>query len=152
MATTSSNRTYAYKVNDTPYTTKHQYITGAEIKEQAGIPADHIVFLVRKGYDNELIEDGESVNLAMPGIEKFITCAPAQKQLLIVNDKPVEYAQEKISYEGIVKLAGETPGTSEYTVVYFEGPKENPSRKMYPGDIVYVQHKMVFNVTGSHLS
>ena len=66
-----SNRTYAYKVNDTPYTTKHQYITGAEIKEQAGIPADHIVFLVRKGYDNELIEDDESVDLALPGIEKF---------------------------------------------------------------------------------
>ena len=68
MATTSSNRTYAYKVNDTPYTTKHQYITGAEIKEQAGIPADHIVFLVRKGYDNELIEDGVDGNVDFPQI------------------------------------------------------------------------------------
>lgn len=147
-----SNRTYAYKVNDTPYTTKLQYITGAEIKEQAGIPADHIVFLVRKGYDNELIEDDKSVNLAMPGIEKFITCAPAQKQMLIVNEKHIEYSPDKISYEGVVKLAGETSSTHEYTVVYFEGPKENPSGKMFPGDIVYVQHKMVFNVTGSHLS
>ena len=147
-----SNRTYAYKVNDTPYTTKHQYITGAEIKEQAGIPADHNVFLVRKGYDNELIDDDGSVNLAMPGIEKFISCTPTEKQMLIVNGDPVEYAPEKIQYEGILKLAGETPGTSEFTVVYFEGPKENPSGKMFPGDIVYVQHKMVFDVTGSHLS
>lgn len=148
----SSNRTFAYKVNDKPYTTKHQYLTGREIKEQSGVAADSILLLVRKGYDNELIEDDKPVNFAMPGIEKFITCSPMQKQMLIVNDAPVEYLQREISYDGIVKLAGFTPGTHEYTVVYFEGPKENPSGKMYPGDTVFVQHKMVFNVAGSHLS
>ena len=148
-----SNRTFAYKVNDTPYTTKHQYITGAEIKEQAGIPADHIVFLVRKGYDNELIEDGKSVNLALPGIEKFITCPPTQKQELIINLKHVVYEASSISYSDVVRLAGYTPDeTHEYTVAYFDGPKENPSGEMLPGDVVDVQNNMSFNVTGSHRS
>lgn len=148
-----SNRTYAYKVNETPYTTKHQYITGAEIKEEAGIPADHIVFLVRKGYDNERIDDQVTVNLATPGIERFITCVPTQKQELIVNRKHIEYEPDTITYDGIVRLAGFTPNeTHEYTVVYFDGPKENPSGEMLPGDVVVVQNKMSFNVTGSHRS
>ena len=54
------------------YATFDQYKTGAELKQLAGIPLDTELFLsISKPYQDELIENDKSVNLARPETEYF---------------------------------------------------------------------------------
>lgn len=60
-----------------PYQWSEQYITGAEIRRLGKIPDDCQIFLTIKGpHEDELIHDGDKVNLARPGIEHFYGCKP----------------------------------------------------------------------------
>lgn len=146
-------RTFSYMVDGRPYTSYEQYITGLEIKSHAGVPADYLLYLTRKHAADELIEDGQQVDLAMPAIEKFVTKAPSQRNQIIINNVYIDYEDETISYVKVLELnpKGYDP-SHEYSVVYFDGPYQNPSGEMKPGDVVYVKDKMRFNVEGSHRS
>ncbi|MDR0681949.1 MAG: multiubiquitin domain-containing protein, partial [Dysgonamonadaceae bacterium] len=54
------------------YETREQYMTGAELKQLAGIPLDTELFLsISKPYNDELIENDTRVNLARPETEYF---------------------------------------------------------------------------------
>ena len=54
------------------YETFDQYMTGAELKQLAGIPLETELFLsIRKPYHDELIENDMRVNLARPETEYF---------------------------------------------------------------------------------
>ena len=148
-----NKKTFAYMVDGRPYTTHDQYITGREIKNQASVPADYLLYLTHKHAVDELIEDGKQIDLAMPAIEKFITKAPSQRDQIIINNVYVDYDAETISYVKVLEMnpKGYDP-SHEYSVVYFDGPYQNPSGEMNPGDILYVKNKMRFNVEGSHRS
>jgi hypothetical protein len=67
----------SYIIDGKSFKTDRQYILGRQIREQGSIPADYQIFLAIKGpYEDELIEDGDRVNLARPGIESFYGCKP----------------------------------------------------------------------------
>jgi hypothetical protein len=54
------------------YETREQYMTGAELKQLAGIPLDTELFLsISKPYNDEQIENNARVNLARPDTEYF---------------------------------------------------------------------------------
>lgn len=148
-----SRKTFAYMVDGRPYTSHEQYITGREIKRQAGVPSDYLLYLTRKHAADELIEDGKHVDLAMPAIEKFVTKVPSQRNQIIINDVYIDYDGETITYVKVLELnpKGYDP-SHEYSVVYFDGPYQNPSGEMNPGDVLHVKDKMRFNVEGSHRS
>ncbi|OMP80148.1 multiubiquitin domain-containing protein [[Flexibacter] sp. ATCC 35208] len=62
-----------FKIEGKGYQTSDQYKTGAELKQMAGIPLDTELYLsVSKPYEDELIENDKSVNLARPEVEEFI--------------------------------------------------------------------------------
>lgn len=55
------------------YEWNKQYITGAEIKQLAGIAMDKELYLsLSDPWDDELIENEKKINLARPGIESFL--------------------------------------------------------------------------------
>jgi len=61
-----------YVIEDKSFETVNQYITGAELKNQAGIPLDINLYLkIKSPYEDELIDNDKQVNLARPNIEKF---------------------------------------------------------------------------------
>jgi hypothetical protein len=61
-----------FKIEGKEYETGQQYLTGAELKQLAGIPLDTELFLsISKPYDDELIENDTRVNLARPETEYF---------------------------------------------------------------------------------
>ena len=61
-----------FVVEGKEYQTCNQYITGAELKQIAGIPLDTELFLsISKPYEDELIENEKTVNLARPETEYF---------------------------------------------------------------------------------
>lgn len=54
------------------YETFEQYLTGAQLKELAGLPLDTELFLsIARPYRDELIENDKTVNLARPETEYF---------------------------------------------------------------------------------
>lgn len=66
------NNTLIYKIEGKTFKTNEQYITGAQLKEQGGIPLETELYLaVQKPFEHELIENDTRVNLARPDIEQF---------------------------------------------------------------------------------
>ena len=70
---------YKFKVDDKHFESADAELTGKQIKEIAGVPPSHQLFLEAPGESrpDRQILDGDIVNLAEPGIEKFYSVPPA---------------------------------------------------------------------------
>ena len=85
------NNILHYKIEGKTFKTTEQYITGAQLKEQGGIPLDIELYLaIRKPFEDELIENNTRVNLARPEIEQFFV---KKKLHYYIND--IEYVSYK---------------------------------------------------------
>lgn len=74
------------KIENQMYEWDKQYITGAELKKLARIPKDKDLYLsLLDPWDDELITDETSVNLARPGVERFYI---KRNLKFIINDEP----------------------------------------------------------------
>jgi DNA mismatch repair ATPase MutL len=129
-----------------------QFMTGAQIKEFAGVLAEKELVMLLHGHKEKVVADEEPVNLATPGIEKFESRDknPQQHQVIFVEGRPVQYDQPTISYEEVIRLAGKSfaPNT-DYSVLFFDGPSGNEKGKLLPGESVPVINNMKFNVKGT---
>jgi hypothetical protein len=148
------HRKLPYSINGVSFSSNKQYIKGSFIRRQGNITAAEDIFLkVEAGWEDELVEDNEWIDLARPGKEHFVS-----KKIsfcIIVNLKEKDWLERKISYAQVVKLAyPEYNGTAvnSYTVKFSDGPKQNPKGSMSLGDSVYVKNKMVFDVTATNKS
>jgi len=147
-----------FTVDGIKYSWHHQYITGLDIRQHAGIPAEKDLFLVvKKPFDDELITNERKVDLALrlPELEHFISKEKHYKVEIIVNGRKKEWDKKTISFDEVVVLAFGTPVPNVntiYTVTYKKGPNQNPEGTMVNGDIVHVKNEMVFNVTATDKS
>ena len=133
-----------------------QYITGRQIKELAGLQSDCELFLSIAGpWEDEKIEDDTKVDLARPGIEHFYSKELPVCINIIVNGREKVWNKRTITFQEVVVLAFNAYNDGArtcYTVTYKGGPKENPKGTMVFGDAVFVQNKMIFNVTATDKS
>lgn len=91
-------------INKKKYNWIHQYITGAEIREIAGIHLDEKIYLkIIDPWNDELILDKTSVNLARPGIENFYSTEQLQ---FTVNGKLFSWPEQFITGNQIREVAG----------------------------------------------
>lgn len=149
------NKELKFSVDSKIFSTEKQFLKGEEIKKMAGIELNDELYLVIPSYEDELIENDKIVNMARPGIERFLSRKTNKVTTLIINGQLKEYNGAKIPFVQVVKLAfGEKPLANEmgYTVTYSDGPQQNPEGIMSKGDTVFVKHNMVFNVTATHKS
>lgn len=135
------------------YEWNEQYITGEQIKKLAGLSEDSELFLkIKKPWEDESVTNETRINLARPGIEHFYV---KLKVILIVNGREKPWEHNEITFHQIVQLAFpthvENPNTV-FTVVYKNGPEQNPQGTMTKGDRVYAKNKMIFNVTATDKS
>ncbi|WP_192350349.1 multiubiquitin domain-containing protein [Algoriphagus sp. Y33] len=76
------------------YETFEQYLTGAQLKELAGIPWETDLFLsITRPYNDELIENDKSVNLARPETEYFFV---KKKLHFSIDGKPFVWYKQFI--------------------------------------------------------
>lgn len=145
-----------FTINKIPYVWESQFITGKQIRELGRINSDDEIFLVnQKPYENELIADDATVDLARKGVEDFITKEKPFQAIIIVNGREKQWNEKTISFSQVVILAFGTYDNNPskvYTVTYDKGPRENPEGSMVKGDIVFIKNKMVFNVTATDKS
>ena len=142
-----------YFINGEEHSSNKQFIKGSFIRHQGNIPADEEIYLkVPQGWEDELIEDDEWVDLARPSKEHFVS--KKFEVCIIVNLKEKKWFAKKISYLEVVKLAypDYDPDKKSYTVKYTNGPKQNPEGSMSDGDIIYVKNKMKFHVSATNKS
>jgi hypothetical protein len=150
------NKVLKLLINDKQYEWPQEYITGAEIRKLGNIPdGDEIFLAIKKPWEDEPIPDEKQVNLARPEIEHFYSKDKEYKVTLIVNGRPKQWTEKKITFEQVVILAFGTydPNPNKvYTVTYDKGPHQNPEGSMVKGDKVFVKNKMIFNVTATDKS
>jgi len=65
---------FKFKIENTTYEWDNQFITGEQVRSVGpGIPDNMDLYLKVPGKPGKLIEKNDSVDLDMPGIEKFYT-------------------------------------------------------------------------------
>ncbi|RZJ36554.1 MAG: hypothetical protein EOO51_00095 [Flavobacterium sp.] len=151
-----STEKLVFTVNGKSFKWDGQFITGNQIREVAGIDADDYIFLDNeKPYQDNLIEDGEEVDLARPTIEHFYTVQVGFEVTIIVSGTPHQWRKRKITFQQVIELAygsyNDSPNVA-YTVTYEDGPKQNPEGSMIKDSVVFVKNKMIFNATATDKS
>ena len=150
----TDHKLFEFSVNNTRYCSEHRILTGAQIKEIAGVPSEESLFMVHPNGKEELITDHKTFNFTRPGVEKFVSRANAEDIMIRVNTSLKPFSRPVITYKEVVALAGFTaPGNNKgYTVSYTNGPNSNPSGDLLPGESVKVQNMMNFTVSGTVVS
>lgn len=144
---------YIFFVGPKPYTTDKRFMSGAEIKALANIPEEKNLYMVFFGKEDKLIGNDDQVDFANIGWERFEVRDSLFDIVLFVNSQPKQFHGQEISYSQVAELAfGSYDETKGYTVVYSDGPEQNPEGTMSKGKVVYVKHNMRFNVTLTHRS
>ena len=138
-----------YYINEIEYVSYKQWISGAELREKGGVPANMDIYLkVDEGWVDDFIEDDELVDLARPGKERFYT--KPRECTIYVNTKAFEWEKRTISYEEVIRLAfGNINASTSYTITYSKGYSPKEDGFLVEGQIVDVKHKMQFDVTAT---
>ncbi len=126
-------------------------ISGAILYKLADVAKGESVFLEVQGGQNRLIEPEELVDLAAPGVERFITGPkPPTTYEIIVNGRPRVVNDEHVSYEQLVQMVapGPQPPNSGFSVTYTHAASKPHSGSLAAGGVVEVRKKgTIFNVT-----
>ena len=143
-----TDREFKLTLNDAQIRWGEGKIEGNVLYRLAMVGDDDAVFLVVPGGEDRLIEREQVIDLAEPGIERFIT-APAPAEI-IVNGRPREVRSRSVSFEQIVELAfpGKHAETIVFSMTYRHAATEPYAGELGPGGTVRVKATgTVFNVT-----
>lgn len=143
-----------FTINEVKFEWYKQYIRGVQLRELGKIsPEDELYLDLAEGWNDDLIEDDEVVDLARPGVEHFVSRHHAHDIEIIVNAERKKYDKPKIGYEDVVRLAfNQYDPNHGYTVKYSDGPEKNPKGLMAKGTEVFVKLNMQFHVASTHRS
>jgi hypothetical protein len=107
-----SKKPLKFVVEGKEYETFDQYITGAELKQLAGIPEDVELHLsIRKPYHDELIENTMRVNLARPETEYFFV---KRKLSFTIAGQPYVWYKQFISGKQLREIGNISPEDEIY--------------------------------------
>ena len=125
-------------------------ITGRMLKQIAEVDSNRFdVWLDVRGHGgDQVIADSESVHLDEPGVERFYTVEISLT--IIVNGRSRVVNKRVMSFSEIVQLAfpgSEVAPNTIYTVVYKNGPDENPQGSLVEGQTITLKERMIINVT-----
>lgn len=89
-------------VDGKTYEWSKQYITGAELRQLSGVtPEQEIYMALTEPYDDELIADETSINLARPGIENFFVKRDLN---FFINGVPFKSNKQNLKGKDIRKM------------------------------------------------
>ena len=144
-----TDRSFRLLLNDHACEWGVKQISGFTLKKIAGVDLEATdVWQEFSGRAPRLIEDTELVDLAEPGVERFVTRERLYK--IIVNARPKEVKQSRLTFWEVVRLAfpqAAPSPTTYFTVTYKRGPISNPEGSMVDGQSVRIKDGMLFNVT-----
>jgi hypothetical protein len=126
----------------------------AEVREIAGIPDDHDLYLDSDA--DRLIDRESQIRLSGKGVEHIRSRKTAPKTItIIVNARKHQVKPGTISFEELLVLAFAAAPSGPnvcFTVSYRKGPKTHPEGSLLPGQSVHVIEGMTFHVTATDKS
>ena len=146
-----TDRTFKLTLDDAQIEWGKSVMNGAVLYELAKLSNDEAVFLEIRGGRDRLIDPEERIDLAKPGIERFIT-GPKEAATfdIIVNSRPKTVADRKVTFELIVQLAfpGRHAANVVFSMTYRHAASKPHAGELGGGGVVEVkQEGTVFNVT-----
>lgn len=143
-----------FTINGKPFESPEQFVTGKQLRQLGAIPANHDLFLdIKSPWKDDLIQDDESVDLARPGKERFISQVVAFT--LIANGSKKTWNQRTISFEQLVELTlgrYDSSARKVYAVYYDAGLPPKVKGSLVKGDVLHLTNNMIFNVDESNQS
>ena len=123
---------YRVRIGDRYHIFLKQFVSGREVLEVGGITHLECYWLYQrlKGCDFERIQLAETINLAKPGIEKFII-KPSEVFHYYVDNEPETTDKSKLTPIQILEAAGITP-TKDYYLVKLNSDGSQESFKNRP--------------------
>lgn len=143
-----SDRDFRLTLNDHELRWGKPAISGAALRTLAKCSDDLVVYLEVRGGVDRLVEPGEIIDLATPGVERFFT-APRPTYEIIVNARPKTVPGPDVTFEQIVQLAfpGPHDPSTVFSMSYRHAASKPPSGELGAGGVVKVKNGTVFNVT-----
>ncbi len=114
-----SDRLYRLTIDGETYDWPCQIISGEQLRKLGRVPADKAIYLERRGEPDQLIGSHDLVDLAMPGIEKFVTRVRVWK--LNVQGVILELHEPTIVVREAIRLAGFNPDQGWHIFLKVEG-------------------------------
>ena len=146
-----TDRTFKLTLDNAQIEWGEPVMSGAVLYELAKLSTEEAVFLEVRGGKDRLIDPGEAIDLAEPGIERFITAPkPAATFEIIVNSRPKKVPDRKVTFEQVVQLAfpGEHAPNVVFSMTYRHAASKPHAGELGKGGVVEVKPEgTVFNVT-----
>lgn len=147
-----SDRDFKFALNDRQLVWGNSALPAEALYALAGISADQAIFLEVRGGTDRLIEPGDTIDLAAPGIERFITAARPHKTYVIVVNAVEETVPDKhVTFEQVVSLSHpDAPAESNVTfsMTYRNAASFPHAGELGAGGSVEVKKQgTIFNVT-----
>jgi hypothetical protein len=145
-----TDRDFKLTLDDSQITWGKPAISGSELYKLANVGDDKAVFLEVRGGEDKLIIPEEIVDLAAPGIERFITASRQTLEIeIIVNARPRLVTSFDLTYEQIVQLAfpGSHDPNSVFSITYRKAASPSPQGELGVGGTVKIKQGTIFNVT-----
>jgi len=146
-----TDRDFKLTLNDRQLAWGKPVISGATLYALAKPAPNQEIYLEVRGGTDKLIEPVDLVDLAAPGIERFITGPkPVRTYEIIVNSRPFVVPGPHVTFEQVVALVFPGPHGSNvvFAMTYRHAESKPPAGEMGPGSSVEVKHKgTIFNVT-----
>lgn len=127
----NSDRFFYVALNGQRFPWGQEHIREDVLRQVGGIPEDHAVWLERRNKPDQLLADGESVNLDEPGLEKLYT-GPKSWQLN-VQGVMVNSEQPTILARDALKAAGFNPDKGWILVLKVKG---EPKQRIEMNDLI----------------
>ncbi|WP_271768754.1 multiubiquitin domain-containing protein [Aquimarina algiphila] len=145
------------KVDNKHFEVEKCFMTPREIMSIAGINPDRNSLIeIRAGGVEVTYKDDVEHKISITKKSCFISCKiPVEIECIIVNARTKPWTKDTISFEDIVLLEYGSISTNPnviYTINYVKGVPSKPEGSMVKGDVIYVNNKMIFNVTQTNKS
>ena len=102
-------------INEKRYDLHQQYITGKEVRELGNIPDEEEIFLaIKRPWEDELVKDNNTVDLARPGLEHFFSKKHNEEKLVSIHVNNIERKISRGKHAvSEIKNVGEVPASHE---------------------------------------
>lgn len=137
----------ALTFQDKKFSWPHQYATGAELKTLFGLQPDEPLYLsLTDPWDDELIANDTTINLARPGVERFYIRQPLELKL---EDKTYDWDKPFITGAELRQVGGVEDGDEIWLAVArpYEDERIDDTKKVdltRPGrERFYVKKRLV---------
>lgn len=101
---TFGDRTFKFSINTAQLVWSNAHISGATLRKLGSLAENVELLVLRDGRETEVVEDNDIVDLAKPGVEKFVT--RPRKWKLRVQAVTLEFDSPEVKVSDAMTLAG----------------------------------------------